>query len=443
MAGVSAMRGVGVNLISSLLLCLLSLTSAYAGDESDGYKLGPGDKLEVRVYDLRTGSGEAHQWTALNGEFLVGAQGAVSLPLLGEVPASAGTTADLAASIASRLQAKIGLAQLPDASVQVIKYRPFYIMGAVSKAGEYEYRPQLTVIQAVSMAGGMARASDGSLLGLERDTLMERGDLRVLAAERIGLLLRQSRLDAEIAGADTITLPAQLKTRLEEPDVARAVREEQLLFDERRTTLQSQVDAITQGKALLTQELNSLNAKDAALSRQLDLTKKELSQVNELVAKGLAVVPRQLAAEQSSAAFESNRLDVQLAKLRAQQDLSRADRDIIDVRSRLRNEALTEAAEVRAKLAANAEKTSTALKLIVNSEVSGPLTIETASAVQPTYLLTRRTDGAAQTRKAEEGDLVEPGDVIRVELPRSPLVSQDASNLALERNDPAPRSAGQ
>lgn len=402
----------------ALAALIAILPRAAAAGAGEGYRLGPQDKLEIRVYDLRTGSGEAHQWAALNGEFLVDATGAVSLPLLGEVPASTGTPADLADAISARLQAKIGLAQRPDASVQVIKYRPFYIIGAVDKPGEYDYRPGLSVLQAVGTAGGMLRAGSDSLIGYERDALSQRGELRVLAADRIDLQIRQARLDAEIADADTITLPPEIKARATEPGMVRAVREEQLLFDARRNALKSQIDALKQAKGLLSSELTSLAAKDATLGRQLDLTRKELSQVNDLVAKGMAVVPRQLAAEQSTASFESSRLDVQLATLRAQQDLSKADRDMLDLKAKRRDEALTEASVVRGKLVADDERIDTTRQLVYQSEVRAPMAVARDSADrQPIYMLSHRNGAETETHAVTEADVVAPGDVLKVMLP--------------------------
>lgn len=426
----------------ALAALLALLPRAAMAGAAEGYRLGPQDKLDIRVYDLRTGSGEAHQWAALNGEFLVDATGAVSLPLLGEVPAANGTPADLADAISSRLQAKIGLAQRPDASVQVIKYRPFYIIGAVDKPGEYDFRPGLSVLQAVGTAGGMLRANSDSLIGYERDALSQRGELRVLDADRLGLQVRQARLDAEIAGADTITLPPDIKARAADPDVARAVREEQLLFDARRNALQSQLEAIKQAKGLLTSELTSLASKDATLGRQLDLTRKELAQVSDLVAKGMAVVPRQLAAEQSAASYESSRLDVQLATLRAQQDLSKADRDMLDLKARRRDEALTEAAEVRAKLAADNQRMDTTRQLVYQSEVRAPLAVaRDAAERQPVYLLTHRTGDASETRTVTEADLVAPGDVLKVLLPRDPAGTTGAAGAGAAVSAATPAGA--
>ncbi|TXM78371.1 sugar transporter [Methylobacterium sp. WL69] len=406
-------------LVATLSFLVAAASSVAGGAQANEYRLGPQDKLEIRVHDLRTGTGEAHQWGAFDGEFVVDTAGNLSLPLLGEVQAGGGTVADLARAIAARVQSKVGLAQLPSAAVQVVKYRPFYITGAVDKPGEYEYRPGLTVLQAASIAGGLMRPRDGALLGFERDALTQRGDLRMLAADRQGLLIRQARLSAEIAEADTVTYPAETRTAGTGLDAVRAIREETLLFEARRAALKAQVGAFAKAKTLLMQELTSLDSKDEALSRQIDLIRKELTQVTGLVTKGLAVAPRQFAVEQSVAAYESNRIDIQVGRLRAQQDLSRIERESLDLQAKRRNEALTEAGEVRAKLATVNERIETATNLIYQAEVRSPMSVtDLGGGEQPIYALTRRGGGEIETRIVSEGDTVDPGDVVRITVPR-------------------------
>ena len=420
--------------------CLAGL-GAFAAS-APGYRLGPQDQLQIRVYDLRTGTGEAYQWTAFNGDFTVGASGAVSLPLVGELPANDKTTADLAAAIAEKLQAKVGLAQRPDASVEVIKYRPFYAMGSVDKPGEYEFRPNLTVLQAVSMAGGLQRVPDDALLGYVRDAVSSRGDLRVLTVDRLALLARQARLDAEIKGADAIVNPPEVQSRLAEPDVARLVREEQMLFESRRYSLRSQTEALELSKTQLGQQIDAMQAKDASLKHQLDIIRKELDQVTGLVNKGLAVLPRQLEVEQSSAQFESSRLDIQLAILKAQQDQTKADRDILELRNTRTNESLQEATEVRSKLAETQEKIDTTQTLILQSQARTPLTMSGNALATPDYFIVRRIDGQSRTQIVQEGDLVQPGDVVRVE-PKQRVVDPQAGLKSGQATAPAPHLASE
>jgi polysaccharide export outer membrane protein len=119
-----------------------------------GYRLGPGDKLRVTVFDEPN----------LTGEYEVGAGGAVALPLIANVAASGVTPEALATAIGAKL-AEGGYVLQPRVAVEVLNYRPFYILGEVNKPGEYPYAGQLTVLQAIAKAGGFtARANKGSVV---------------------------------------------------------------------------------------------------------------------------------------------------------------------------------------------------------------------------------------------------------------------------------------
>lgn len=394
---------------------LLPMAGPVSAGEPSRYLLGPEDHLTLKVWDLR--NGDPYQWLALSGEFAVGADGTVSLPIVGELKAQGLSTAELATEIGGALQSKVGLAIKPDASVQILKYRPFYVLGAVQRPGHYDYQPGLTVLQAVSTAQGLIRADGTDLATFQRQAIEGRGDMRVLDAERNALLARQARLAAEVASAPAVTYPSALAQQTSEPLVAQAMREENLLFTAERDALQTQITAIEQSKSVIRTEITSLAAKDVSLNHQLDLTRKDLSQVSELVSKGIAVMPRQLAAEQSVATYESSRLDVQIASSKAQQDLAQADRDIVELRAKFRTTMATEASDVRAKLDANAQKMLTARGLVRQAETAAPGLTGSGEEPNPIYAVIRASDGA--TVPALENDLVNPGDVVRVSLPVS------------------------
>jgi polysaccharide biosynthesis/export protein ExoF len=420
---------------SFLVLCLIGLTldTSWA-DEL--YYLGPGDHVEVKVSDFRAGTGEAYQWTAFSSgmaDFIVGPSGALSLPVVGNLDASGKTTTEIEEMIATKLKARAGLATRPDASVQIKKFRPFYVVGAVDKPGEYEYRPGLTILQAVGIAGGMQRVTSDALIGFLRDALTSRGDLRVLAAARIGLTARQSRLDAEIANKPNIVYPDALLSQSADPDVARNMREEELLFTSRREGLTIQVATLERNKAYLRDEIESLQKKNATIGKQLVSIRSELALITGLVNKGLSAAPRQLALEQNIAQTEGIQLDVQVAIIRANEDISKSDRDILDLKAKRRDEILTEAADVRVKLAETIEKMSTSQSLVQMDEVRAPalLTANIAGYDRPAYLISRRgQDGKPENVEAGESDLVRPGDVVRVIPQTSPGASGAAPKAA-------------
>ena len=403
-----------------------ALAAAAGSTETTAYRLGPEDHLTLKVWDLR--NGDPYQWVALTGEFVVSADGTISLPIVGELQAQGLSTAGLATEIGTALQTKVGLSTKPDASVQVSKYRPFYVLGAVQRPGRYDFQPGLTVLQSVSTAEGLLRADNTDFASYQRQAISGIGDMRLLDAERNALLARQARLAAEVANSPTVAYPLELTQHASMPVVAQAMREENLLFSAERDALQTQITAIEQSKTVIRTEISSLATKDVSLSHQLDLTRKDLTQVADLVARGVTVMPRQLAAEQSVAAYESSKLDVQIASAKAQQDLAQADRDIIELKAKFRTTIVSEASDVRAKLDANEQRMRTAKGLLRQVELAAPGSIQLDEEPVPTYSIVRATDGS--TVPASQNDRVSPGDVVRVSLPRVSSVDARLSSSA-------------
>lgn len=113
------------------------------------YKLGSGDHIRVIVYGQPD----------LSGEFRVDGNGKVALPLVGTVAAGGKSVGQFEKSVVGAL--KPDYLQDPRVSVEVLSYRPFYIVGEVQKPGNYPYTDGMTVINAVAMAGGFTyRAKD-------------------------------------------------------------------------------------------------------------------------------------------------------------------------------------------------------------------------------------------------------------------------------------------
>ena len=106
------------------------------------YRLGPGDKVRLITF------GEPN----LTGEFIVNEIGRASLPLVGSVQAGGLTLSQFGTAVETALAA--GYLKNPRVSVEVLNYRPFYILGEVSKPGTYPFISGLTVTNAVATAGG-------------------------------------------------------------------------------------------------------------------------------------------------------------------------------------------------------------------------------------------------------------------------------------------------
>ena len=123
-------------------LAPLSTTSGLTSEDNLSYRLGPGDQLAMITFDE----------PQLTGNFNVGSDGTVSLPWLGNLQAGGRTVRELRDDIEGRL--RNGYIVDASVSLQVIAFRPFYILGEVNKPGQYPYMAGLTVMGAVATAGG-------------------------------------------------------------------------------------------------------------------------------------------------------------------------------------------------------------------------------------------------------------------------------------------------
>ncbi|GAA0553795.1 hypothetical protein GCM10008941_37260 [Rhizomicrobium palustre] len=85
--------------------------------------------------------------------------GQVQLPLIGQVRAASLTIHEFVNEVAGAL--KGGYLNDPKINVEVLNYRPFYIIGEINKPGEYPYENGLNVLGAIALAGGYTyRAND-------------------------------------------------------------------------------------------------------------------------------------------------------------------------------------------------------------------------------------------------------------------------------------------
>jgi len=110
-------------------------------DES-AYHLGPGDKVHVVV----AGADD------LTGDYTVGDNGTISMPLIGDVKAAGLSRAQVEHEMETKLAQ--GYLKHPKVSIGTLTYRPFYVFGEVLKPGQYPYAAGMRVESAIATAGG-------------------------------------------------------------------------------------------------------------------------------------------------------------------------------------------------------------------------------------------------------------------------------------------------
>jgi len=144
-----------------------------------GYRLGAGDKIRVVVL----------QDTEFSGYYEINASGGISARMLGPIQVVGKTIPEIEEMLRERYRSQ-GYLVSPRLSVELVSMRPFYIIGEVTRPGQFPYVNCLRVIQAIAIGGGFTRRAGKTRLTIKRfysaaaeeeyvteDTLVEPGDV--------------------------------------------------------------------------------------------------------------------------------------------------------------------------------------------------------------------------------------------------------------------------
>lgn len=147
------------NIMALFFGCLLLLSNQPFALAGDAYRLNPGDKLEITVW----------QEESLKQEVVVLPDGTISFPLVGHVAAAGKTTGELVKLLQERLNKFI-----PDSEINVrllaAEGNLIYVTGEVKNPGKFEVKGPTDVVQALSMAGGLtAFAKKNNIIILRRE----------------------------------------------------------------------------------------------------------------------------------------------------------------------------------------------------------------------------------------------------------------------------------
>ena len=133
--------GIGAGAIAACGTTSAETAPRGSASPANDYRLGAADQLRITVFNE----------PGLTGLFVVGSQGTIAYPLVGDIRAAGLTVAEFTEALRTALGQYV---RSPSVSVEVANYRPFFILGEVTRPGTYPYAVDLTVLNAVATAGG-------------------------------------------------------------------------------------------------------------------------------------------------------------------------------------------------------------------------------------------------------------------------------------------------
>jgi polysaccharide biosynthesis/export protein len=146
------MKKIAVHSLVLLLLVWAAAANAQAPQspqaaqgKDPGYRIGPRDLLDIRVYED----------AKLNGERRVSEAGVVNLPLLGDVAVAGKTTAEVSLALKKLLEDRYMQRASVDVQVLEFRSRPISVIGAVKQPGNLGFSGRWTLLDALTAAGGV------------------------------------------------------------------------------------------------------------------------------------------------------------------------------------------------------------------------------------------------------------------------------------------------
>jgi HlyD family secretion protein len=207
---------------------------------------------------------------------------------------------------------------------------------------------------------------------LRLDETQTRASLAIVTKSLDELAARQARDEAERDGADNVVFPADLLTRMKDPDVAHVLKGEQKLFEIRRSAREGQVAQLKQRIAQFQEQIQGLNDQIMAKKRELELIQQELKGVRELWSKNLVPFSRVTSLERDAARLEGERGSLVSTVAQAKGKITETELQIIQIDQDMRTEVGKELADIRGKTSELVEKKVAAEDQLKRVDIRAP-----------------------------------------------------------------------
>ena len=369
-------------------------------DAPEGFQLSSAELIHVRVRGL----------AEYSGDYRINPDMTISVPRLGRVNVGSMTAQDLERQLGDKLSSM--LRQDVSVAVEVVRFRPFFMTGQVTAPGSVEWRPDLTLIQAISLSGGVARPTSSADADTpERRLLLEQARVRHSFA-----VAQLARVSAEKSRKESVETERLLNSFIakalpESRDALEAFLSRQnLLLEEQRAAHESRISGLARERDSVLQELEAARLQSDEVKLQVELTESHMEGIESLKSQQLLTNSRYLEHRRTLAEIRVRYSEsIQLVQ-RARSRYNALEREIQIVQSE-REALLNDRIEGLEREIAELELT-----------LGGPAGLMEAGmgSLSPAliYHIARRNSSGVQTLVANLFTEIYPGDVVIVSSKR-------------------------
>jgi polysaccharide biosynthesis/export protein ExoF len=253
----------------------------------------------------------------LTGEYRIGADSTIAIPAVGRLSVRGLNVRSFEELVGQKVGAASGRQTF--VAVEILEYRPVFVTGQVNRPGPVAWQPRMTVLQAVASAGGIYRSpSTGGPTS---------ANLRRAVDDQKRWLATYARVQAELSNVQEIEIPKRLLELVGENEAQKLIEQQSRILEQRRTTLESQLNILAENKRILGLELEALKEQRSKLQEQLRLRQDRHERIEQLYSKGLAVADAALQQRIELASLEERIANASVSIARIQTAAASAERD--------------------------------------------------------------------------------------------------------------------
>lgn len=351
-------------------------------------------------------------FTELSGIYRINEDDTVSIPGIGRIDLADMPAEQLEVLLGKRILSLTGREGM--VSIEVERYRHVFMTGDVDKPGSFNWSRGMTVLKALSIAGGFAREEG-------REEAVDKSDMVSLQLARA--LSKHARLNAEVAGRNTVDVPERLIGLCGQFRARELIAAEEALLGMRRGSRLASIKAIDAGTTASAAEIGRLKELQASLDQRYNKFSEHADSLGRLFKTNVITKQRLMEVETTLADLSEKRAGakVQLARAIAEEiQLVRQKIELEEVHRARLSEEMAETWGKIEELQLEFDGSGSGGAAMAREKVSlSPVGIrnmagQAAGDGPAAYMIVRRQSTGEVRIAARESDALRPGDMVIV-----------------------------
>ena len=291
-----------------------------APNKAEPFEMSSAERVSIRFQG----------YSELTGEYRINSDNTISVPGLGRINVLGRTPAELEATLAERATKVTGREAF--ITLEVSEYKPVFVSGYVSRPGSIPWKPGMSVLHAVTLMGGVFRATQENAGGIVIGADNEIVRLKRATSELKRTFATIARLEAERTEKDAIAVPDRLVALVGKAEAERLIAEQNTALVSRRVGLAAQLATLDRAKRLAEQEYDGLKSQSARIKDMLNVRREYKQKIEGLQAKGIVRADRGMEETAKVGDLEDRMTIVSVGMARVQGMIAGFDRDVINLR---------------------------------------------------------------------------------------------------------------